>query len=177
MDAGELGGRLEAAFPGRVRWTARSPKRLYATVPADALLEVFDWCRAGIAGFRLGTSTVIDLPDGVGVFHHFAINGSPLVATVKVVLPRPDPRVASLAQRVPAADWIEREMHDLLGVTFEGHPDPRRLIKAEAYFDVRPQSRDFDPAAFRADVDEELRNRASPAEGRPDASPTGKAEP
>jgi len=164
MDAGELGGRLEAAFPGRVRWTARSPKRLYVTVPADALLEVFDWCRAGIAGLRLGTSTVIDLPDGVGVFHHFAINGSPLVATVKVVLPKPDPRVASLAQRIPSADWIEREMHDLLGVTFEGHPDPRRLVKAEAYPDVLPQRRDFDPASFRAMVDAPVPAEPGPPE-------------
>jgi Ni,Fe-hydrogenase III component G len=70
-----------------------------------------------------------------------------------VVLPKPEPRVASLAQRIPAADWIEREMHDLLGVTFEGHPDPRRLVKAEAYFDVHPQRRDFDPAAFRETVE------------------------
>lgn len=156
MDAAELGGRLELAFPDRIRWTARSPKRLYMTVPADALLEIFEWCRADMPGFRLGTSTAIDLPQGTGVFHHFVINGQPLVLTVKVIVRKPHPSVPSLAARIPAADWIEREMHDMLGVTFEGHPDPRRLVKAEAFPDTFPLTRGFDPAAFKESIGERL---------------------
>jgi NADH-quinone oxidoreductase subunit C len=154
MDATRLGQRLEIAFPDGVRWTARSPKRLYVVVPADALLDVFEFFRSGIHGFRLGTSTVIDLYDGVGVFHHFAINGQPLVVTVKCILPKPDPKIPSLAARIPAADWIEREMHDLAGVEFVGHPDPRRLVKAAAFPDTLPLRRDFDPAAFKESIGE-----------------------
>jgi NADH-quinone oxidoreductase subunit C len=153
MDAARLGARLKAAFPG-IRWTARTPKRLYMTVPAALLLDIFEWCRAELAGFRLGTSTVIDLPQGVGVFHHFVINGLPLVMTVKVILAKPEPKIPSLAARLPAADWIEREMHDLLGVEFEGHPDQRRLLKAAAFPDTYPLRRDFDPAAFKESIGE-----------------------
>ena len=36
--------------------------------------------------------------------------------------------ISSLAQLYPAAGWHEREAHDLLGVTFDGHPDLRVLI-------------------------------------------------
>lgn len=154
MDARELGTKLDAAFPGRVTWSDRSPKRLYVNIAPGDLLEVFDWCREHIDGFRLGTSTGIDLRDGVGVFHHFAINGQALVATVKVVAKKPDPQVPSLATRIPAAAWIEREIHDLVGVDFVGHPDLRRLVKAEAFPHVYPLRRDFDPAAFKESIGE-----------------------
>ena len=54
--------------------------------------------------------------------------------TLRVVLPRwagdagELPAVPSVAGVWPAADWHERECFDLVGVTFTGHPDPRRLL-------------------------------------------------
>jgi len=42
-----------------------------------------------------------------------------------------DPRVASLAGIWSGAAWQEREISDLLGIVFEGHPDPRPLILRE----------------------------------------------
>ena len=47
---------------------------------------------------------------------------------VRVRVPRDGGRVASVADVWPAADWHEREAADLLGVTFDGHPDPRRIL-------------------------------------------------
>jgi len=154
MDATTLGKRLEEAFGDRLAFRARTPHRLYVSLAPDDLLDVFDWLRETVPGFRLGTSTGIDLRDGVGVFHHFAINGEALVVTLKVIADKPDARVPSLTSRIPAASWIEREIHEMLDVDFEGHPDLRRLLKAAAFPQVFPLRRDFDPAAFKESIGE-----------------------
>lgn len=47
---------------------------------------------------------------------------------IKVDVRRDDPRAKSVSAVWPAAEWLEREVFDLLGVRFEGHPDLRRLL-------------------------------------------------
>ena len=58
--------------------------------------------------------------------------------TLKLVLPRwaddtPGrlPEVPSVTRVWPAADWHEREVYDLVGVRFAGHPDLRRILLAD----------------------------------------------
>ena len=50
---------------------------------------------------------------------------------VKVRLPADDPHVATVCDVWPAANWLEREVWDLFGIAFDGHPDPRRLLMPE----------------------------------------------
>src|SRR5579863_7633391 len=47
---------------------------------------------------------------------------------LKVLVPDDDPRLPSLTPVYPAAGWPEREMYDLFGVTFDEHPDLRRIL-------------------------------------------------
>lgn len=50
---------------------------------------------------------------------------------VKVRLPGGAARVATVSGIWPAANWLEREVWDLFGIEFDGHPDPRRLLMPE----------------------------------------------
>jgi NADH-quinone oxidoreductase subunit C len=50
---------------------------------------------------------------------------------VKVRLPSDDVRVGTVTGVWPAANWLEREVWDLFGIVFDGHPDPRRLLMPE----------------------------------------------
>lgn len=50
---------------------------------------------------------------------------------LKVRLPGEDPHVPTASGVWPAANWLEREVWDLFGIAFDGHPDPRRLLMPE----------------------------------------------
>ena len=50
---------------------------------------------------------------------------------MKVRLPGADPHVSTMNGVWPAANWLEREVWDLFGISFDGHPDPRRLLMPE----------------------------------------------
>jgi NADH-quinone oxidoreductase subunit C len=53
-----------------------------------------------------------------------------------------DPTLRSVVDLFPTADFQEREVYDMFGVIFEGHPDLRRILMPEDY-DGHPQRRDF----------------------------------
>lgn len=46
---------------------------------------------------------------------------------VKAHLDKDDPHVPTASFVHPTANWHERETYDLIGITFDGHPDPRRI--------------------------------------------------
>ena len=52
---------------------------------------------------------------------------------VKAFSNDPDPELPSVTDLWKGADWMEREVFDLYGVSFTGHPDPRRILMPEAF--------------------------------------------
>ena len=61
---------------------------------------------------------------------------------LKVRLQGGDARVQTVTGVWPAANWLEREVWDLFGITFDGHPDPRRLLMPEDW-DGFPLRKDY----------------------------------
>jgi NADH-quinone oxidoreductase subunit C len=74
--------------------------------------------------------------------------------TVKLRVPVDDARVESVTPDWPTADHQEREIYDMFGVVFDGHPDLRRILMPEDY-EGFPQRRDFpvggEPVLFTKD--------------------------
>jgi NADH-quinone oxidoreductase subunit C len=62
--------------------------------------------------------------------------------TVLLRVPIDAPQVDSVTAEWPTADHQEREVYDMFGVIFEGHPDLRRILMPEDY-EGHPQRRDF----------------------------------
>jgi NADH-quinone oxidoreductase subunit C len=62
--------------------------------------------------------------------------------TVKLRVPIDAPEVESVTPDWPTANHQEREIYDMFGVVFTGHPDPRRILMPEDY-EGHPQRRDF----------------------------------
>jgi NADH-quinone oxidoreductase subunit C len=83
----------------------------------------------------------------------FAPAGTPAPARrlrVKVRVSGADPRLESLTSLYPGANWLEREVFDLFGVSFDGHPDLRRILMPDEW-DGHPLRKDY-PVQIRKDT-------------------------
>lgn len=67
---------------------------------------------------------------------------------LKVRIAGSDPAVESVISVWPGADWHEREVFDLFGVRFEGHPDLRRILMPEDW-EGYPLRKDYPVEGFR----------------------------
>jgi NADH-quinone oxidoreductase subunit C len=81
---------------------------------------------------------------------------------LKVYLAGDEPTVPSVIGVWPAANWLEREIHDLMGINFEGHPDLRRLQMPDDWIG-HPHRRDYplgyETIMFSFNVDEVMKHK------------------
>ncbi len=61
---------------------------------------------------------------------------------IKAFLPEENPSLPTVSVVWQAAEWLEREIIDMMGITFDDHPDPRRLLMPEDW-DGHPHRRDY----------------------------------
>ncbi len=118
----------------------RGIARIDAARTVEAAAKLF-----AMEGSRLATATAVEVRDGIDVLYHWAFEPAGVVITLKVLAARPELAVDSIANIIQAANWIEREMHDLMGANFRGHPDMRRLVLDDTWPEgVHPLRKDFD---------------------------------
>jgi NADH-quinone oxidoreductase subunit C len=93
--------------------------------------------------------TAVDLPDRVerfDVVYHFLSMYRNHRIRVKVAV-REDEMVPSLVELFPAANWFEREVFDMFGILFSGHPDLRRIL-TDYGFRGYPLRKDFPTTGY-----------------------------
>ena len=85
---------------------------------------------------------------------HFPTAGAKPVAPsrlrMKVRLPAEDPRAPTVTSVYPSAGWPEREIYDLFGISFDGHPDLRRILMPDDWVG-HPLRKDY-PVQIRKDT-------------------------
>jgi len=132
MTPQEIQARLAARFGDAVGPMAETRRDPFFVVRRDALVELCTFAKADpeLAFDALEDLTALDWPQRNVielVLHLFSFRHRHGVA-LKVELDRAAPSAPTLCGVWRAAEWFEREVLDLFGVTFEGHPDPRRLL-------------------------------------------------
>lgn len=81
---------------------------------------------------RFCVATGIDADDCFEIIYHYAYDQTGCMIDVKTFIrDRQNPSVESITPLIVAAEWTEREIHDMLGIDFKNHPDLRRLILAD----------------------------------------------
>ena len=96
-------------------------------------------------------------PERFGVSYHVTSMLYNRRLRVKAFAAEDDPRLPTATVVFPAANWLEREIADMMGIAFDGHPDGRRLLMPEDWFG-HPHRRDYplgkETVAFSFNVDE-----------------------
>ena len=77
-----------------------------------------------------------------GLVYQLASTATGQRLTVRVFADDPEPTVASVVSLWEGANWLEREVWDLFGIRFAGHPDLRRLVMPEQ-FTAHPLRKDY----------------------------------
>jgi len=83
-----------------------------------------------------------DATDRYGVVYALANTETSERVYIKVFVNDPQPHVASVYSIWKGADWMEREVFDMFGIVFDGHPDLRRLLMPEDW-EGHPARKDY----------------------------------
>jgi len=85
---------------------------------------------------------------------------------IKTRIPEDEPSVPTASRIWPTADWHEREVYDMMGIQFAGHPDLRRILMWEGY-PYFPLRKEFPLAGKESDAPDIAFTDAAPLEGGP----------
>ncbi len=144
---------LSARFPGIASPDTR-PGYSGWVIPKENLPEVAAALRDELGFDYLSHVTGVDyLPEGKMevVYQFYKTTGGPGLS-LKVQVPRQDPiEVPSIVSIYPGAEFQEREVWDLFGIRFTGHPDLRRILMWEG-FEGHPLRKDWKEAYYEEDI-------------------------
>ncbi|UCB56414.1 MAG: NADH-quinone oxidoreductase subunit C [Candidatus Omnitrophota bacterium] len=130
----------------------KSARRVYIEIKPSAITKVAGYIFGDLKA-RFNIASGIDARYHMEILYHFTIEDINLLISLRVKLPKPKLEIDSLAPLFEAANWIEREMYELLGIHFRGHPDLRRLLLPEAWPEgvhpLRGDYKEWDKSAIR----------------------------
>jgi NADH-quinone oxidoreductase subunit C len=146
-----LGGVIAAALPGAVTGYAVTNGELSLNVNAADIVAVATFLRDDprCAFVCFIDVTAVDWPQRekrFDVVYHLLSPTRNKRIRIKLEVDEATP-VASLVGVFPGANWFEREVYDLYGVVFTGHPDLRRLL-TDYGFEGHPLRKDFPLTGF-----------------------------
>ena len=97
-------------------------KTLHDQIPFEMLMDVtcVDWLDQG-------------RPERFSIVYQLYSVSQKGYARVKAWVPEADASIATLSGVWASANWGEREVYDMYGITFDGHPDLKRILLPETY--------------------------------------------
>jgi len=122
---------LKDTFKDRIlEWFEKSEKRHYILIDKKDLLVFVDYLFNTMKA-RYQIISALDTPQGIEIVYHFALDYLGKVISLRIILPHDQPEVESISSIVTGAQWIEREIAEIIGVTFRNHPDPRKFLLSD----------------------------------------------
>ena len=139
---------LKSKFPeaGLTCSQFRDNRRI--VVPAGSLQPLLAFMKQDLGFDFLAEITAIDYLEYEGAADRFGVvyvvvntkTGERFI--IKTFVNDPDPVLPSMCSLWKAADWLEREVYDMFGIKFSGHPDLRRILTPDE-FSAYPLRKDY----------------------------------
>ena len=112
-------------------WYEHNPQRIYFSVDKQDIREVARVLFKDL-GLRYAIASGTDTPKGFEILYHFSFDKTGQMVSVRTLIEdKQNPEIDSLAVISEAFEWIEREMWEMLGIRFIGHPNLKRLLLAD----------------------------------------------
>ncbi|MEI6863245.1 MAG: NADH-quinone oxidoreductase subunit C [Candidatus Omnitrophota bacterium] len=106
----------------------RSVKRAYMDIYPKDIVDIVRYIFKDMA-FRFNIASAVDDFDGLEVIYHFSNDAAGFVISVRALLKdKTDPHIDTITEVTRSAWWIEREIHELFGIEFDGNKDLRPLL-------------------------------------------------
>ena len=140
----EVYERIRERFPAAALEVVEKGIDPFVVIDPAAIVDIGRFLRDDPATAMdcLSNESGVDYKYRIEVVYHLFSYRHRHGAVLKVKLPRDNPTVATAETVWKSANWMEREIFDLLGVTFEGHSDLRRLLMPEDW-PGHPLRKDF----------------------------------
>jgi NADH-quinone oxidoreductase subunit C len=150
MNQQELNNRLAQVRDKLISIEQPADNRVYLLCEAENACAVNRFLFEEVP-LRFVIATGIDSDNCFEVLYHYAYDQTGCVVTLKAFIrDRENPAIESITPFLPAAEWIEREIHDILGIDFKNHPNMRRLILADDWPEgVYPLRKDLPSARLK----------------------------
>lgn len=119
-----------------LEWKEHSPRRAYFTIDKKDIVKTVEFLFRDL-GLRFSTASGMDTQAAFEILYHFSFDQAGEFYSLRVMITDKDhPEIDSIATLFPGAEWIEREMWEMLGINFKGHPNLKRLLLAEDWPDA-----------------------------------------
>ncbi len=175
MTAVESAKALKEKFPTAVTSVVDFRGETTVNVSRESLTALLKYCRDELAyDFLLDISSLDNLgsdPRFSMVYELYSLTGKAHLR-VKCPVPEDDCQVPTVSDLWPTADWHEREVWDMMGIKFTGHPDLRRILMWEGYPHF-PLRKEFPLAGKSTDVPEVAFTNPAPLAGGPFVTTAG----
>ena len=170
MTFAEVAEKLEARFAGGVLKRTEFRDEVTYTFPVAQLKEICAFCRESLGfDYLVDISSVDNFGDEPRfelVYELYSMPGN-YYLRLKTTVSEDDleaaPTVSDLWQ---TANWHEREIYDMMGIRFAGHPDLRRILMWDGY-PFFPLRKDFPLEGKSSEVPDVAFTRAAPLAGGP----------
>lgn len=146
MGRENLRAELERLFPGDIEGCCGPPGEQTIVIRREALRPVMERLKRPESDFSLLLDlTCVDYAAADGtfemVYHLYSLARNDRLR-IKARLPVDDLSIGTLTGLWKNADWLEREVFDMFGVEFRGHPDLRRILLYDG-FEGHPLRKDY----------------------------------
>ena len=121
-----------------------SVKRAYVEIDPKGIVPVIKHLFKGL-DLRLSTVSGVDSFDGIELLYHLVNDRLGYIITVRTLLKdKKDPHIDTITSFTRSGWWIEREVHEMFGVTFDNNEDLRALLLPDEWpKGVYPLRKDF----------------------------------